>query len=83
ILVVILCSLIWYFLADRYTPYTSQARVQGFVVGVAPKVAGLVTKVHVENNQEVEEGQPLFEIDTASYEIALKKAQSDLQSTQG
>ena len=82
ILVVILFSLIWHFLADRHTPYTSQARVQGFVVGVAPKVAGLVTKVHVVNNHEVEEGQPLFEIDKASYEIALSKAQSDLQSAQ-
>jgi multidrug resistance efflux pump len=28
----------------------------------------------------VEEGQPLFEIDRAQYEIALKRAQSDLQN---
>ncbi len=82
ILLVILLSLAWYFLADRFTPYTSQARVQGYVVGVAPKVAGLVTKVWVGNNQPVEEGQPLFEIDKDSYEIALKKAESDLQNTE-
>jgi multidrug resistance efflux pump len=37
--------------------------VQGFVVGVAPKIAGLVTNVWVKNNQEVEEGERLFEID--------------------
>ena len=34
----ILVSLTWYLLADRFTPYTSQARVQGYVLGVAPKV---------------------------------------------
>lgn len=82
ILGVILLSLIWNLLADRYTPYTSQARVQGFVVGVSPKVAGLVTKVWVENNQEVTAGQPLFEIDRAHYEIALSKAESDLQKAE-
>ncbi|MGD8311980.1 MAG: HlyD family secretion protein [Gammaproteobacteria bacterium] len=77
---VILLSLAWYLLADRFTPYTSQARVQGYVVGVAPKVAGLVTRVWVRNNQEVETGQPLFEIDPSQYRIALDKARSDLES---
>jgi multidrug resistance efflux pump len=80
VLSVILFSLVWYLLADRFTPYTSQARVQGYVVGVAPKVAGLVTEVWVENNQEVEEGQRLFQIDPDQYRIALKKARSDLET---
>jgi multidrug resistance efflux pump len=78
----IVVSLAWYLLADRFTPYTSQARVQGYVVGVAPKVAGLVTRVWISNNQEVEVGQPLFEIDPSQYRIALDKAQSDLENAQ-
>jgi len=79
VLLLIVLSLGWYLLADRFTPYTSQARVQGYVVGVAPKVAGLVTQVWVKNNQDVEAGQPLFEIDPSQYRIALNKAQSDLE----
>ena len=74
----ILLSLGWYLLSDRFTPYTTQARVQGYVVGVAPKVAGVVTQVWVSNNQDVEAGQPLFEIDPSQYLIALDKAQSDM-----
>ena len=81
ILLVIVASLVWYLLSDRFTPYTSQARIQGYVVGVAPKVAGVVTKVWVSNNQEVTADQPLFEIDRSQYEIALNKAQSDLENT--
>ena len=77
---VILLSLAWYLLADRFTPYTTQARVQGYVVGVAPKVAGVVTQVWVRNNQEVEAGQRLFEIDPSQYQINLQKAESDLES---
>jgi len=82
IALLILFSLIWYLLADRFTPYTTQARVQGYVVGVAPKVAGTVTQVWVKNNQEVEAGDRLFEIDPAQYAIALKRAQSDLENAQ-
>lgn len=78
--VVILISLIWYLSADRFTPYTTQARVETFVIGVAPKVAGQVTHVWVKNNQVVEKGEALFEIDDSSYQIALNKAQSDLES---
>jgi multidrug resistance efflux pump len=76
----IVLSLTWYLLADRYTPYTSQARIEGYVVGVAPEVAGIVTRVLVRNNQEVEKGQPLFEIDRSQYQIALDKARSDLEN---
>jgi multidrug resistance efflux pump len=77
---IIVLSLVWYLLADRFTPYTSQARVEGYVVAVAPKVAGLITQVWVNNNQEVKEGEPLFQIDRSQYEIALARAKSDLES---
>ena len=82
ILAVILLSLTWYLLADRFTPYTRQARVQGFVIGIAPKVAGVVTEVWVKNNQRVDQDQQLFQIDPSQYEIALTRAQSDLANTQ-
>ena len=31
VIVLILLSLLWHFIADRLTPYTSQARIQAFV----------------------------------------------------
>ena len=63
VLVLIVASLTWYFVSDRLTPYTSQARVQAFVVPVAAEVSGKVLKVHVRNNDNVKPGQPLFDID--------------------
>jgi len=77
---IILFSLVWYLSADRFTPYTTQARVETYVVGVAPKVAGEVTQVWVKNNELVEEGSRLFEIDPLNYQIALSKAKSDLEN---
>ena len=76
--IVIAVSLLLYLLGDRYTPYTSQARIEGYVVGVAPKVAGAVTRMSIANNQAVKAGQVLLEVDPSQYRIALAKAQSDL-----
>ena len=73
-------SLLWYFVADRLTPHTTQARVQAFVVPVAAEVAGKVLAVHVRNNDEVQPGQPLFDIDPEQYRIALQRSRSDFES---
>jgi len=73
-------SLILYFAGDRLTPYTSQARIQAFVVPVAAEVSGKVRKVYIRNNDEVQPGQPLFDIDADQYEIALQGSRADYDS---
>lgn len=73
-------SLLWYLTSDRFTPYTDQARVQGYVVGVAPQVAGKVTEIWVNDGEPVEEGQRLFQIDPTPYQIALDGAKSSLEN---
>jgi multidrug resistance efflux pump len=78
--VLIVFSLTWYFVSDRLTPHTSQARVQAFVVPVASEVAGQVLKVHVKNNDEVQAGQALFDIDPEPYRIALQRSRSDYET---
>lgn len=78
---VIVVSLIWYLLADRFTPYTQQARVQAYVVSVAAEASGRVTRVFVHNNQEVGAGDVLFEIDGEPYRIAVDRARADLETT--
>jgi len=80
VLALIAGSLLWYFAADRLTPHTTQARVQAFVVPVAAEVAGKVLAVHVRNNDDVQRGQPLFDIDPEQYRIALQRSRSDFES---
>jgi multidrug resistance efflux pump len=77
----IVLSLIWYLLADRFTPYTQQARVQAYVVAVAAEASGRVTRVLVHNNEEVSAGDVLFEVDREPYRIAVDRARADLEST--
>src|SRR4051794_34516158 len=75
-LLVIAALITYYVLADRYTPFTTDAYVQAYVVQVAPRVEGQVVHVYVQENQAVRAGEPLFAIDRRPFEhrIALLEA---------
>jgi membrane fusion protein, multidrug efflux system len=57
---------------------TENAYVNAPTVEIGAEVAGPVTKVYVENNSQVKTGDPLFDIDRRSYELALAKADAVL-----
>jgi len=80
ITILISLSLLLYFAGDRLTPSTSQARIQAFVVPVAAEVSGKIQRVYIKNNDEVQPGQPLFDIDPNQYEIALQRSRADYDS---
>jgi len=70
-----------YLVADRQTPFTTQARVHAFVVPIAPQVSGNVISVEVQNNEQVTAGQVLIRIDPTDYELAVANAEAALQVT--
>jgi len=67
---------------DHYerAPWTRDGRVRANVVQLAPDVSGLVTAVHVGDNQHVKAGDLLFEVDRARYLLAVRQAQSALDA---
>jgi RND family efflux transporter MFP subunit len=63
-------------------PWTRDGRVKAYVVQVAPDVTGQVTKVYVHDNQQVAAGAPLFEIDRARFELALRQSEAQVTAAQ-
>ena len=61
-------------------PRTDDATVRANVVGIVPRVRGPIVKLHVQDNQAVQEGDLLFEIDPEDYELAIEKAKAALAS---
>jgi len=57
-------------------PWTRDGRVAADVVGVAPDVSGLVSKIDVEDNQPVHRGDVLFRIDAERFNLALQQAEA-------
>ena len=64
---------------ERFTPSSSQAVVQAYVVRMAPEVAGRVIGVDVADNDRVEAGQVLFRIDSRPFELAVAEAQAKVE----
>lgn len=73
----------WYWLTYVH-PYesTDDAFVDARQFAVAPKVSGYITAVPVTDNQHVEPGAVLFQIDKRDYEVALQQAQAQVLSAQ-
>ncbi|MEO1016932.1 MAG: HlyD family secretion protein [Pseudomonadota bacterium] len=69
----------WHLVADRVTPFTTQARVKMVVIPIVPEVSGPVAAVAVTENQLVEPGDVLLTIDAEPYRIAVARAEASLQ----
>src|SRR4051812_26206544 len=61
-------------------PRTDDATARANVVGIAPRVAGQILKLNVQDNQAVKAGEVLFEIDPEDYRLVLEKAKAELAS---
>jgi len=61
---------------------TDNAYVRGDVTSLAPKVAGYVTTVEVEDNQTVRAGDVLFRIDDRDYRARLAQAVANVEAAQ-
>lgn len=80
ILGLIVILFLYSIIADRMTPYTSQAVVQAYVLRVSPEVSGRVVELGVTDNQKVRAGELLFRIDPEPYQIALQEAEAKVAS---
>jgi multidrug resistance efflux pump len=65
-----------------HNPWTRDGQVRGQVIQVAPRVSGMVTHIAVIDNQYVNAGDLLFELDPEPFEIAIAQAEANLQRDQ-
>ena len=61
---------------------TDDAQVDVHLYPVSARISGYVLAVHVEDNQYVQEGATLVEIDPKDYQVAAAKAQANLETAQ-
>lgn len=61
---------------------TDDAQVDVHLYPVSARISGYVQKVNVDDNQWVQEGSTLVEIDPKDYEVALARAQAALENSE-
>ena len=85
VVIAIIILLIAGFFAYRYfTSYesTDDAQVDGHVNSVSARISGHVVKLNVQDNQYVQAGTVLVEIDPADYQVAYERAKADFEDAQ-
>ena len=77
--VVVTAGGVWYATSGRIVS-TENAYVQAEHILVTPAVNGMVAEVFVHDNQEVERGQPLFQVDPVPFRLEREKAEAELDA---
>jgi membrane fusion protein (multidrug efflux system) len=78
-LVIAIGGAYWYLTGGRYES-TDDSFIQSSRVSISTDVAGRVTQIFVQDNERVQAGQKLFQLDDRSFRIAVDQAQAALAS---
>ncbi|HEX5128779.1 MAG TPA: HlyD family secretion protein, partial [Usitatibacter sp.] len=57
---------------------TDNAYIQANQAEITSQVAGQVTAVHVRDQQQVRQGDPLFDVDARNFQLAVERAKAEL-----
>jgi len=85
VVIALIVLLVVGFFAYRYfTSYesTDDAQVDGHINSVSARISGHVIKLNVQDNQFVQAGTVLVEIDPADYQLAFERAKADFADAQ-
>jgi len=78
-LIVLLCTVYWFYLD---TEYTDNAQIEAHIVSLSARLPGQIVSVLVRDNQQVNVGDVLVELDKKDASIKLELARADLNSAQ-
>ena len=71
---------VWHYYSKRET--TDDAQIDGHIVPISARVSGAVVAVNVHDNQYVQRGTVIAQLDPKDYQVALDHARSDLADKQ-
>ncbi len=80
VIVAVACVFLWHYFSGFES--TDDAQVDVHLYPVSARISGYIQKVNVEDNQWVDAGFTLVEIDTKDYEVALARAQATLDTSE-
>ena len=82
VVLVLVLGAIFFYWRSTFTEDTDDAQVDGNLYQVSSRITGHVVNVYVDDNQTVQTGQLLVEIDPTDYQVALDQAEADLANAE-
>jgi membrane fusion protein, multidrug efflux system len=62
------------------SPRTDDAYLQAYIVNLVPDVSGRIAELNVRDNQKVQRGQVLFQIDPEPYRLRVEQARNEVRA---
>lgn len=84
LIALVVLLVVGFFVYRYFTSYesTDDAQVDGHINSVSARISGHVIKLNVQDNQYVQAGTVLVEIDPADYQVAYDRAKADYADAQ-
>ena len=84
LIALVVLVVVGFFVYRYFTSYesTDDAQVDGHINSISARVSGHVIKLDVQDNQYVQAGAVLVEIDPADYQVAYERAKADFADAQ-
>jgi membrane fusion protein, multidrug efflux system len=82
VVVIIIVAAIGLWWRSTFSEDTDDAQVNGHLIQVSARIAGQVIKVDVQENQLVNKGDLIAELDPRDYQVAVENAQAALASAE-
>jgi membrane fusion protein (multidrug efflux system) len=82
VVLLLVLGAIFFYWRSTFVEDTDDAQVDGNLYQISSRISGQVVKVTVDDNQTVQAGQLLAEIDPTDYQVAFDQAQANLASAQ-
>ena len=81
---VVILLVVGFFVYRYVTSYesTDDAEVDGHINSISARISGHVIKLNIQDNQYVQAGTVLVEIDPADYQVAYERAKADFDDAQ-
>jgi membrane fusion protein, multidrug efflux system len=84
IIAVVVLLVVGFFVYRYVSSYesTDDAQVDGHINSISPRISGHVVKLNITDNQYVQAGTVLVEVDPADYQVAHDRAQAEFEDAQ-
>ena len=79
--VLVVVGLLWWWHSTYYED-TDDAQVNGHLIQISARVAGHILKVNVDENQYVEAGTVIAELDPSDFQTAVQQDEANLESAE-
>jgi membrane fusion protein (multidrug efflux system) len=80
VIIALAAAALWW--RSTYTEDTDDAQVNGHLIQISSRIAGQVFKVDVDENQKVDRGAEIAQLDPRDFEVAVENAQAALATAQ-